>query len=98
MLSAILYFYNVLLTPDVILVFTYTFDGYYSYAFITVCLVLGPTIVVQVFSARWHIMDELFDKATMIIHTVLLGVLHRCERETEIIRNNYTPRRSWSYV
>ncbi len=79
---------------DVILAFTYTFDGYYAYAFITVCLVLGPTIIVQIFSARWHVMDELLDKATLVIHAVLLGLLHRCGTENQSSASHIGPLRS----
>eukprot|EP00095_Tigriopus_kingsejongensis_P012314 maker-scaffold284_size223161-snap-gene-1.25 protein:Tk12314 transcript:maker-scaffold284_size223161-snap-gene-1.25-mRNA-1 annotation:"xk-related protein 6" len=69
--------YLVDLTIDVILAATYASDGYYWYALITVCLVVGPTIMVQIFSVRWHYMDEVMNKAIMIIHSCLLGVLHR---------------------
>ena len=65
------------LFSDVILAITYLSDGYYWYSLITVCLVLFPTVIVQIFSARWHIMDEVMDYATWIIHYSLLGVLHR---------------------
>ena len=62
---------------DVILAVTYLMDGYYTYALITLCLVLLPTVVVQIFSVRWHQMDEVFNKPILIIHSVLLGVIHR---------------------
>ncbi len=62
---------------DVILAFTYLFDGYYAYAFVTAVLVLLPTAVVQVFSVRWHVMDEVFDRGVAAVHALLLGLLHR---------------------
>ena len=62
---------------DVILATTYFSDGYYWYCFITVCLVVFPTLVVQLFSARWHYMDELMDSGLWILHVLGLGVVHR---------------------
>lgn len=62
---------------DVILAATYISDGYYWYALITVCLVVLPTGLVQVFSVRWHYMDEVMNKGILILHTCLLGVLYR---------------------
>lgn len=69
--------YLVDLTIDVILAATYISDGYYWYALITVCLVVLPTGLVQVFSVRWHYMDEVMNKGILILHTCLLGVLYR---------------------
>ncbi|TRY61950.1 hypothetical protein TCAL_08880 [Tigriopus californicus] len=69
--------YLVDLTIDVILAATYLSDGYYWYALITVCLVVLPTGLVQVFSVRWHYMDEVMNKGILILHTCLLGVLYR---------------------
>ena len=64
-------------SADVILAATYFSDGYYWYCIITVCLVAGPTLVVQLFSARWHHMDECMDSGMWILHFLGLGVVHR---------------------
>ncbi len=53
-------------------------DGYYSYALVTSFLVAAPTVVVQVFSARWHVMDETFSgKAIKLVHCAMVSVVHR---------------------
>ena len=62
---------------DVILAVTYLSDGYYWYGLITVLLAFVPTFLVQIFSVRWHQIDEVMNKAYWIIHSLLLGVLHR---------------------
>ena len=31
----------------------------------------------QVFSVRWHEIDEVMNGATWVIHSLLLGVIHR---------------------
>ena len=72
---------------DVIVAITYLYDGMYPseaddedgywYCFTTVCLVLLPTIAVQIFSIRWHQMDEMMSKSYWAIHSALLGVAHR---------------------
>lgn len=56
---------------------TYFTDGYHWYGLITLSLVLFPTLVVQVFSVRWHMMDEAMNAALGIIHSLMLGLLHR---------------------
>ena len=74
---------------DVIVAITYLYDSIYYgdpegywYCFTTVCLVLLPTIGVQIFSIRWHQMDSKANshpmaKSFWFIHSVLLGVVHR---------------------
>jgi hypothetical protein len=62
---------------DVILAVTYLSDGYTWYGVITVALAFVPTLVVQVFSVRWHMIDEVMNRAYWIIHSMMLGVLHR---------------------
>ncbi len=56
---------------------TYIYDGYYWYAVVTVFLVLVPTLLVQIFSVRWHQMDNMMTRPIWVIHSCLLGVLHR---------------------
>lgn len=34
-------------------------------------------MILQVFSVRWHEIDEVMNGATWVIHTLLLGVIHR---------------------
>ena len=62
---------------DVVLVATYIYDTYYTYALITAFLVLGPTIIVQIFSIRWHQMDGTMSKFLWTMHSLLFGVPHR---------------------
>ena len=74
---------------DLIVAITYFLDGLwhgdsegYWYCFTTICLVLLPTIAVQVFSLRWHQMDSKANgsklaKSIWFIHAALLGVVHR---------------------
>ena len=74
---------------DLIVAITYFLDGLwhgdsegYWYCFTTICLVLLPTIAVQVFSLRWHQMDSKANgsklaKSIWFIHASLLGVVHR---------------------
>ena len=60
-----------------VLVATYIYDTYYTYALITAFLVLGPTIIVQIFSIRWHQMDGTMSKFLWAMHSLLFGVPHR---------------------
>lgn len=62
---------------DIILATTYIYDGYYWYALITLFFVFMPTIIVQIFSIRWHHMDDMLSKGVWALHGLLLGVLHR---------------------
>ena len=74
---------------DVIVATTYLWDAIfyndpegYWYCFTTFCLVLLPTIAVQIFSIRWHQMDNEANGLSMtkplwFIHSTLLGVVHR---------------------
>ena len=62
---------------DVILAVTYFSDGYYAYGAATAALAFVPTVAVQVFSVRWHQIDEVMNSATWVIHSLLLGVIHR---------------------
>lgn len=73
--SVITYLVDVAL--DVVLAVTYFTDGYPWYCVLTVILVLFPNIIVQIFSIRWHQMDEAMEKGLWTIHACLLGVVHR---------------------
>jgi hypothetical protein len=53
------------------------YDGYIWYSVITLFLVFVPTLLVQIFSIRWHQMDDMMSKPIWAIHSCLLGVLHR---------------------
>ena len=52
-------------------------DGLIPYSIVTIILVLVPNAIVQVFSARWNKMDEIFNRPVAIIHGLLMGTLHR---------------------
>ena len=39
---------------DLILATTYIYDGHYAYAAIILVIVLLPSLIVQIFSVRWH--------------------------------------------
>ena len=73
MTRAIFFFYF----SDVILAATYIYDGYIWYAIITIIFTVVPTLVVQIFSIRWHQMDEMMTKSLWLIHSLFLGVLQR---------------------
>ena len=85
--SNLIYIYTYVL--DLSVAITYFLDGVwhgdsegYWYCFTTICLVLLPTIAVQVFSLRWHQMDSKANgsklaKSIWFIHAALLGVVHR---------------------
>ena len=78
-----------LFVSDIIVAITYLFDAIYHndvdgywYCFATISLVLLPTIAVQIFSIRWHQMDNnanghSMTKILWTIHITLLGVVHR---------------------
>ena len=63
--------------PDVILAVTFWLDGLVVYSIVTLILVLVPNAIVQVFSARWNKMDDIFNRPVAIIHGLLMGTLHR---------------------
>jgi len=62
---------------DVILAVTFWLDGLVLYSIVTIILVLVPNAIVQVFSARWNKMDDIFNRPVAIIHGLLMGTLHR---------------------
>jgi len=62
---------------DVILAVTFGMDGLIFYSIVTILLVLLPNAIVQVFSARWNKMDDIFNRPVAIIHGLLMGTLHR---------------------
>lgn len=62
---------------DIILASTYFYDGLFYYGLITVGFTFIPTILVQVFSVRWHQLDQIMSRPLWVIHSCLMGVLHR---------------------
>ena len=62
---------------DVIVSITYFSDGYIGYAFVTLCFVFIPTVIVQIFSIRWHQRDNMITQAIWAAHAVLMGVVQR---------------------
>ena len=55
----------------------YLFQKEYVYAGISLFLALVPTFFVQLFSARWHQMDKVFNKSYWAFHSMGLGMIHR---------------------
>ena len=62
---------------DLILATTYIYDGHYAYAAIILVIVLLPSLIVQIFSVRWHQIDGVMTRPKWTIHVLLMGVLHR---------------------
>ena len=62
---------------DIVLAGTYFHDGNWGYGVITSSLVIISMIIVQIFSVRWHQMDESMNRILWVVHTFLMGVLHR---------------------
>lgn len=69
--------YIIDLILDVVLASTYLYDGLIWYGLITLGLTLLPTLLVQIFSVRWHQMDGWMSRPLWAIHALLMGVLHR---------------------
>lgn len=62
---------------DIILAVTFWYGGQPIYSIVTLLLVLVPNAIVQIFSARWNKIDETFSWPVAIVHSLLLGTLHR---------------------
>ena len=60
-----------------VLAVTFWYSGQQAYSILTLVLVLAPSAVVQVFSARWNKIDEVFSWPVAAAHALLLGTLHR---------------------
>ena len=75
------YHWFIFFFTDIILAGTYFSDGNITYGIITLCFVIISSIIVQVFSVRWHQMDDSIglgmSRPLWIAHTFLMGVLHR---------------------
>ncbi|XP_067004321.2 uncharacterized protein [Anabrus simplex] len=65
------------LSTDIILVVSYFNHGHLFWAVSTLLLVILPATVVQMFSMRWHIIDEAVDHWHWIAHIFLMGIVHR---------------------
>ncbi len=69
--------YDIFTISDIILASTYIYDGLIWYGVITLLFTICPTVLVQIFSIRWHQMDEMMNRPMWAIHTALMGVIHR---------------------
>ena len=67
----------ILFPIDVILAGTYFTDSNPGYGAITLSLVIISTVVVQIFSVRWHQMDGFMNKGLWVAHAFGMGVIHR---------------------
>ncbi|XP_049832054.1 uncharacterized protein LOC126272874 isoform X1 [Schistocerca gregaria] len=65
------------LSTDAVLVVEYFENGHFYWAISTLLLVVFPAAMVQVFSMRWHIMDESAGLLHWVAHVFLLGLIHR---------------------
>lgn len=62
---------------DIILAVSFWYSDQPTYSILTLLLVLLPNAIVQIFSARWNKIDEVFSWPVAILHGLLLGTLHR---------------------
>ena len=62
---------------DIILAVSFWYSDQPTYSILTLLLVLLPNAIVQIFSARWNKIDEVFSWPVAILHGLLLGSLHR---------------------
>ncbi|XP_065340965.1 XK-related protein 5-like [Cloeon dipterum] len=65
------------LGTDILLVVEYFNKEYYSWAWLTLALLILPLLVVEGFSFRWHSQDGNDTLVTRIAHIFLLGIAHR---------------------
>ena len=65
---------------DIILAVTFFVDGRLYLSIVTLLLVLLPNAIVQIFSARWNKIDDIFNWPLAIVHALLLGTLHRYDK------------------
>jgi hypothetical protein len=65
------------LFSDVFLVVDYFNHGHICWAVSTFLLIVLPATVVQMFSMRWHIVDETASCCHWLAHIFLLGIIHR---------------------
>ena len=63
--------------PDLFLVVDYFTHGHLYWAVSTFLLIVLPATVVQMFSMRWHIMDDSTSYYHWLAHVFLLGLIHR---------------------
>jgi hypothetical protein len=73
--SVILYVKS--LFSDMFLVVDYFSHGHTYWAVSTFLLIVLPATVVQMFSMRWHIVDETASCWHWVAHIFLLGIIHR---------------------
>lgn len=65
------------LTTDIILVAEYWRRGLLYWCVSTMSLILIPSIIINIFSFRWHILDGTLNFPHWITHLGLLGIVHR---------------------
>ncbi|CAN8002014.1 unnamed protein product [Ixodes hexagonus] len=65
------------IATDVIVVTQYARSKLWVYAAMTLFFVVMPSIVVNLFSLRWHIHDKRGTKVAWVANVLQLGVLHR---------------------
>lgn len=65
------------LISDIFLVVEYAAEGFYPWAGLTLALVVVPTLIVEVFSIRWHSLDGNASRTAWTAHFLCLGIAHR---------------------
>ncbi|XP_029833282.3 XK-related protein 6 [Ixodes scapularis] len=65
------------IATDVIVVTQYARSELWVYAGMTLFFVVMPSIVVNLFSLRWHIHDKRGSRVAWVVNVLQLGVLHR---------------------
>jgi XK-related protein len=68
---------------DIFLVVEYTTEGFYPWAGLTLALVILPTLVVEIFSIRWHSLDGNATRTAWLAHFLCLGIAHRYIIQTD---------------
>jgi len=62
---------------DIFLVCEYFSEGFLWWAGLTLALVVVPTLIVEVFSIRWHSLDGNASCTAWTAHFLCLGIAHR---------------------
>ncbi|PSN31587.1 XK-related protein 6 [Blattella germanica] len=62
---------------DIFLVVEYFSKGHIYWGVSTFLLIVLPAVIVQMFSMRWHILDETVTCNHWLTHIFLFGLLHR---------------------
>ncbi|XP_067141379.1 uncharacterized protein [Centruroides vittatus] len=65
------------ISTDIILIIQYFKNHYTIWGICTLMLVIVPSIIVQIFSLRWYILDGIRSKVCWMVHIFNLGIFER---------------------